>query len=170
MDGIRRRMLAGLVLAASGAFAMESPASVVAPFSFDTAQGRLPKNVVPLDYDIAIVPNLTDRTLAGEESVVLDFRAMTDTIQFNSLNEVLDRVRLDGEAVKSVVSGDEQQLTTVTLVRAAGIGRHNLTFTYRGRIESTPHGLFAQSYMRPDGGRDMMLSTQFEAIDGLTLP
>jgi aminopeptidase N len=165
MDGIRRRMFAGLVLAASSAFAMVSPASAVAPFSFDTAQGRLPKNVVPLDYDIAIVPNLTDRTLAGEESVVLDFRAATDTIQFNSLNEVLDRVRLDGEAVKSVVSSDEQQLTTVTLVRVAGIGQHKLTFTYQGKIESSPHGLFAQSYVRQDGSRDVMLSTQFEAID-----
>ena len=40
------------------------------------------------------------------------------TVQFNSLNETLSDVLLDGKPVKSVNSNDEQQLTTVTLDEA----------------------------------------------------
>ena len=43
-----------------------------APFDFDQAPGRLPKNVVPLDYGIARrSPDLAARTITGSESVTL---------------------------------------------------------------------------------------------------
>ena len=42
-----------------------------APFNFETAPGRLPKTVVPIDYKIAIVPNVEARTFTGSETVPL---------------------------------------------------------------------------------------------------
>jgi aminopeptidase N len=135
------------------------------PFSFETAFGRLPKNVVPLDYDIAITPDAAAKTLTGQEIVVLDFRAATDTIQFNSLNETLSDVRLDGQPVKSVQSSDEQQITIVTLAAPEAIGRHSLSFAYAAKIETAPQGLFAQPYDKPGGGSGVLLSTQFEQTD-----
>lgn len=136
-----------------------------APFSFETAPGRLPKDVVPQDYDITIVPDIKELSIAGTESVKLDFRKTTDTIQFNSLNEKLSGVTLDGRPVKSVASDDEAQLTTVTLEKPAAAGRHTLRFTYTGVVETKPQGLFAQSFVKPGGGKDVLLSTQFEATD-----
>jgi len=147
------------------ALAMATPASAVAPFSFDSAPGRLPKDVVPIDYVVSIEPDESDRTLRGRESVTLQFRQTTATVVFNSLNEVLDHVQLDGKPVKAVVSSDEQQLTTVTLAEPAAIGRHTLEFSYKGRIESEPQGLFAQAYVDPGGQKGVLLSTQFEATD-----
>ncbi len=135
-----------------------------APFSFDSAPGRLPKNVVPLSYDVAIVPNADALTLTGTESVRLQFRTATATVQFNSLNETLTQVLLDGKPVKSVTSSDEQQLTTVTLTKPA-TGLHTLSFSYSGKIEAQPQGLFAQKYTKPGGARAVLLSTQFEATD-----
>ncbi len=135
-----------------------------APFSFDSAPGRLPKNVVPLSYDVAIVPNVDALTLTGTESVQLQFRAATATLQFNSLNETLSDVLLDGKPVKSVTSSDAKQLTTVTLTQPAS-GLHTLSFKYSGKIETQPQGLFAQKYTKPGGGQAVMLSTQFEATD-----
>src|SRR5580698_2877750 len=90
-----------------------------APFSFDSAPGRLPKNVVPVSYEVAIVPDADALKFTGTESVQLQFRAATATVQFNSLNETLSHVLLDGTPVKSVTSNDEQQLTTVTLTKPA---------------------------------------------------
>ena len=84
------------------------------PYSFDTTYGRLPKNVVPLDYKIAVVPDIVTKTLRGEETVTLNVREATSTIQFNTLNLKLDHVLFDGKAVAAVVTSDEQQLTTVT--------------------------------------------------------
>ena len=137
----------------------------VAPFTFDSAYGRLPKNVIPLDYQVAITPDAAALALAGEERVLLDFRQSTDTVILNSLNEVFSNVRLDGVPVKGVVSSDEQQLTTITLGKPASVGRHTLTFSYKGKIETTPVGLFYQPFVAPGGQKGMLLSTQFEPTD-----
>jgi aminopeptidase N len=137
----------------------------IAPFSFETAFGRLPKNVVPLDYSISITPDAEARTLIGTERVLLQVRSSTDTIVFNSLNETLHDVRLDGMPVKTIDSNDEKQLTTVTLNRPAAPGRHTLTFSYDGKMEAGPRGMFAQPYIKPDGGRGLLVSTKFESTD-----
>ena len=141
------------------------PVRAVAPFSFETAPGRLPKDVVPQDYDIAIVPNTRELSISGTETVRLEFSKASDTIQFNSLNEKLSEVTLDGKPVKGVASDDAAQLTTVTLENPEAKGRHTLRFTYTGVIETKPQGLFAQPFVKPGGGKDVLLSTQFEATD-----
>ena len=146
-------------------YAHAAPLPPQPPFSFDSASGRLPKNVVPTDYTIAIVPDAAALTLRGDESVSLNFRAATDTIAFNSLNMTLDHVLFDGKPVKAVVSSDEQQLSTVTLKRKAAVGKHTLSFSYNGKIERGPQGMFAQNYARQDGGKGLLLSTKFEATD-----
>ena len=140
-------------------------ATLPAAFSFDTTPGRLPKNVVPLAYTIALVPDAAALTIAGTESIVLDFRQASATIQFNSLNETLAHVRLDGKPVQTVVSDNQAQLTTLTLAAPATPGHHTLTFSYTGRIETGPYGLFAQKFTKPGGGKDLLLSAMFEATD-----
>jgi aminopeptidase N len=135
-----------------------------APFSFESAPGRLPKNVVPVSYEVAIVPDADALKFTGTESIQLQFRAATATLQFNSLNETLRNVLLDGKPVKSVTSSDEQQLTTVTLTQPA-TGLHTLSFSYSGKIETQPQGLFAQKYTKAGGGQAVLLSTQMEATD-----
>jgi aminopeptidase N len=141
------------------------PAWAEAPYSFDQAPGRLPKDIAPIDYTIDVVPDIKALTLSGNETVLLQFRSATATVQFNSLNETLRDVRLDGKAVKSVVSDDEHQLTTLTLSAPAPIGRHTLTFAYSGKIEQQPRGLFSQSYSAFNGAQAVLLSTQMEATD-----
>ena len=135
-----------------------------APFSFASAPGRLPKNVIPSDYTIAIKPDVATHQVAGTESVTLNFTEATDKIQLSSLNQSLAHVLLDGKSVKSVDSDDALQLTTIMLPKQAKIGRHVLTFSYVGKIQTGPHGLFAQEYVTPDGHKDMLLSTKFEPV------
>jgi aminopeptidase N len=145
--------------------ALAAPAAAAAPFSFDAAPGRLPKGIVPLDYTVSIVPDADALTIAGTESVTLKFRSAAGTIIFNSLNETLRDVRLDGRPVRSVASNDEQQLTTVSLAAPAPPGKHTLTFTYAGKIETQSRGLFRQPYVRLGGGLATMLSTKMESTD-----
>jgi aminopeptidase N len=149
-----------LVLALQAAAAL-----AVAPFDFDKAPGRLPKNVVPLDYEIAVVPDIAARTFTGTESVSLKFREATDRVVFNTLNLKLTDVRLDGQPVKAVATDNDAQLTTVTLAAAAAMGMHKLSMSYSGVIESRPQGLFAQPYGKSGGGEGLMLSTQMESTD-----
>jgi aminopeptidase N len=135
------------------------------PYSFDATPGRLPKIIVPRAYTLALTPEAATHSLHGIEAVTLEFREASATIVFNSLNERLADVRLDGRPAKSVSSDDTQQLTTVTLASPAPSGLHTLTFSYDGRIESGPQGLFAQPFVKPGGASDVLLSTQFEATD-----
>jgi aminopeptidase N len=144
---------------------LQTSAAAEAPFAFDTTPGRLPKNVVPIDYQIAIVPDLKAKTFTGTESVSLRFREATATVIFNTLNLTLSEVRLDGKPVKNVASDDKAELTTVTLAGPVPVGLHTLTFAYSGRIESGPQGLFLQPYVGADGSKQFMLSTKMESTD-----
>jgi aminopeptidase N len=141
------------------------PALAGAPFSFDAAPGRLPKDVLPIDYTLAVTPDIDALSFSGTERVKLKFRSATRTIIFNSLNEKLTDVRLDGATVGKVVSDDEQQLTTVTLAQAAHTGIHTLTFSFQGKLETQPHGLFVQHYTTPAGAKGLLLSTKMESTD-----
>jgi aminopeptidase N len=151
--------------AAAGAVPGPARGTAQPPFSFDAAPGHLPKNVVPLDYRVAIVPDVDKRTLRGTESVDLMFKEATDTIQFNAIGMQFQGVKLDGKAVKSVAFDAKREIVTVKLAAKAKPGRHVLNLAYDAKIESGPRGLFAQPFQKPDGSRDILLSTQFEATD-----
>jgi aminopeptidase N len=144
---------------------LSGPLWAAAPFSFDATPGRLPKNVVPIDYTIAVVPDIEAKSTRGSEQVRLRVRQPTDTLVFNSLNETLSNVRLDGQVVAQVASDDAQQLTTVRLAHAARVGLHTLSFDYQGKIETQPHGLFVQLYSKAEGGQSLLLSTKMESTD-----
>ncbi len=82
--------------------ALLEPAAAAVPFSFATVPGRLPKNILPIDYTIAITPDAVARTLLGTESVTMYFKQPSATIVFNSLNETLDSVQFDDKPVLRV--------------------------------------------------------------------
>jgi aminopeptidase N len=152
-----RALLLGLaVLLVSG--------SSAAAFDFDRTPGRLPKDVVPLAYTIAIVPNVRAKTFTGHERVTLRFRRSAARIVFNTLNLRLRDVRVDGRPVREVLTQNDRQLTTLVLARPLAAGRHVLTLAYGGKIETAPQGLFLQPY-RTAAGAGVMLSTQLEATD-----
>ncbi|HEX9140311.1 MAG TPA: M1 family metallopeptidase [Steroidobacteraceae bacterium] len=161
-------MIAGFVaraLSVAGWFlslAAAEAALAAVPFSFDSAPGRLPKTVVPIDYTISIVPDAAARTVNGEESVNLQFREAADTIQFNSVGQNLSAVQLDGRPVKDVVTDGARQLVTVALDKPAVAGRHQLTLEFQGKIDSNPPGFFEQEFVKPGGGNGILLSTKFE--------
>ena len=140
-----------------------------APFSFDSAPGRLPKTVVPGDYEIAIVPDVAKRTFTGRESVHLQVRTATTQIIFNTLDLRLRHVTLDGVAVQNVATDNDAQLTTLTLAAPAAAGAHELRLSYDGVIQTRPQGLFVQPYSNADGGKGVMLTTQMEATDARRL-
>ena len=136
-----------------------------APFSFDSAPGRLPKDVMPTDYDIAIVPNVEKRTFAGTEIVTLQIRSATTRIVFNTLDLRIRDVKLDGKPVRSITTDNDSQLTTLTLAGPATEGTHKLVVAYDGVIQTRPQGLFVQPYSDASGHQQVILTTQMEATD-----
>ncbi|UUZ55585.1 hypothetical protein LP419_08300 [Massilia sp. H-1] len=55
-----------------------------APFSFATTPGKLPKDVVPVEYAVLLTPDLAARTFYGSETVEIDVLAETSLIMLNA--------------------------------------------------------------------------------------
>jgi aminopeptidase N len=151
-----RALIVAILFAATAASA--------AAFDFDKTPGRLPKIVVPLDYTISFKPNLATKTMTGTERVTLWVRKSTNRLVFNTLNQTLRNVRVDGIPAQSVITQNGKQLTTVVLARPLRAGHHVMTLSYTGKIETGPRGLFVQPY-RTRAGSGTMLSSQLESTD-----
>ncbi|WP_174284635.1 M1 family metallopeptidase [Sphingomonas bacterium] len=128
------------------------------------ANGRLPTNVAPVLYEIAVTPDAKAMTFTGTETATIDVRQATNTIQLNAADLVFGDVKFDG--VTSTYKLDPAaQTLTVTLPVAARVGRHTMTFAWKGTIGKSAAGLFAIDYTNTDGSKAQMLATQFEAPD-----
>ena len=128
------------------------------------AAGQLPRDVVPVLYDISVRPDAAAMTFAGEETVSVDVVKPTRTIVLNAADLKITRATFDGRAVPVKLDAAAQTLT-LTLPRAASIGRHSVGFAWTGAINKSAAGLFAIDYAGADGKQQRMLATQFEAPD-----
>ncbi|RZM20810.1 MAG: M1 family peptidase, partial [Sphingomonas sp.] len=88
----------------------------------------------------------------------------TRTIVLNAADLKITRATLDGRVVPVKLDAVAQTLT-LTLPRAASIGRHSVGFAWTGAINKSAAGLFAIDYAGADGKQQRMLATQFEAPD-----
>ncbi len=128
------------------------------------AAGQLPKTVVPVLYDISVKPDAKALTFTGSETVTVDVKAATQTIQLNAAGLKISAATFDG-APAAYKTDEAAQLLTVTLPKTAAVGRHTLTFAWSGTIGRSASGLFAIDYTNTDGSPARMLATQFEAPD-----
>ena len=128
------------------------------------AAGQLPRDVVPVLYDISVRPDAAAMTFAGEETVSVDVVKPTRTIVLNAADLKITRATFDGRVVPVKLDAAAQTLT-LTLPRAASVGRHSVGFAWTGAINKSAAGLFAIDYAGADGKQQRMLATQFEAPD-----
>ena len=78
------------------------------PFDFATTPGKLPKQVVPAEYSIRIVPDLDKLTFTGTETVKITARAPVGQLVLNVLELELTAAAVDGKSLsKSAVKIDK---------------------------------------------------------------
>jgi aminopeptidase N len=138
------------------------------PFSFEDTPGKLPKNVVPTDYSIRIVPNIDKFAFTGAETVKVKVRSSVHQLVLNALELEIVDASLDGKALpKSAIKIDkEKELLTLALPSELPPGDHTLALSFAGRINQQGQGLFYVRYQEQgSGAQKIMLGTQFEATD-----
>ena len=143
-------------------------AAVEKPFNFNETPGKLPKEVVPTEYAIRIVPNLDNFTFAGSETVKLNVRSPVHQLVLNGLELKIEAASVDGKELPlSAISTDnEKELMTLTLPSELAAGDHALALRFTGKINQQGQGLFYMRYQEQgSGARKVMLGTQFEATD-----
>ena len=87
------------------------------PFDFANTPGKLPKQVVPTDYSIRIVPNIDKLTFTGTETVKLSVRAPVHELVLNALEIEVTAAAVDDKASpKSAIKIDKKnELLTIAL-------------------------------------------------------
>jgi aminopeptidase N len=141
------------------------------PFSFKDTPGKLPKEVVPTDYSIRIVPNIDALKFSGTETVKLDVRNPVHRLVLNALEMEISEASLDGKVLpKSAIQIDsENELLILALPSEVAAGNHRLALSFSGKINRQGQGLFYMRYQEQGSPaaaeKKFMLGTQFEATD-----
>src|SRR5262245_43707056 len=142
--------------------------AVEKPFKFNETPGKLPKEVVPSEYAVRIVPNLDNFTFAGSETVKLNVRSPVHQLVLNGLELKIEAAFVDGKKLplSLIKTENEKELLTLTLPSELAAGDHALTLRFTGKINQQGQGLFYMRYQEQgSGARKVMLGTQFEATD-----
>src|SRR5213594_2884071 len=138
------------------------------PFSFNETPGKLPKEVVPVEYSIRIVPNIDRLVFTGLETVKLSVRSPVRQLVLNALELEITEASVDDVALpKSAIKIDkEKELLTLALLSELKPGDHTLALRFEGKINEAGQGLFYMRYQEHgSGATKLMLGTQFEATD-----
>jgi aminopeptidase N len=147
---------------------MSSALASEKPFSFKDTPGKLPKDVVPTDYSVRIVPDIDKLTFSGTETVKLNACHRVPQLVLNALELKIEAASIDGKELPgSVIKTDtKNELLTLALPSELATGEHTLTLRFTGKINEQGQGLFYMRYPEHGtGARKIMLGSQFEATD-----
>ena len=115
---------------------MSSALASEKPFSFKDTPGKLPKDVVPTDYSVRIVPDIDKLTFAGTETVKLNVRRHVRQLVLNALELKIEAASIDGkELPRSAIKTDtKNELLTLALPSELATGEHTLALRFTGKI------------------------------------
>ncbi len=137
-------------------------------FDFATTPGKLPKEILPVEYAIRIEPDLDKLTFTGSETVKLRAEKPVTRIVLNALEMEVAGASIDDQPLpkKAIKLDPAEQTLTLTLPNELAVGEHQLALRFKGKINAQGQGLFYARY-REQGTNEkkIMLGTQFEATD-----
>ena len=158
------RIRVGLVIL----FALPLTMNGEKPYTFANTPGKLPKQVVPLEYSIRIVPDVSKFTFSGSETVKLKASAPVHELVLNSLELEIAKASIDGTQLSpaAIKLDPNNELLTVALPNELAIGEHSLALEFSGTITPKGRGIYYMPYQEQGtGAKKIALGTQFEPSD-----
>lgn len=156
------------LLAAAALFAAALCARAEAPFSFAATPGKLPKDVVPVQYAAHLIPDIAARTFLGSETIEIDVLKTTSTIMLNAAALQIDAATLSGRAIGqrklTPLLDAERQTLTFRLDQPLAPGRYQLAIKFHGTINREARGLFHLEYKAGSADKTM-IATNMEPSD-----
>lgn len=147
-------------------------ATAEAPFSFRDTPGKLPKDVLPIQYAAHITPDIEANTFRGEESVEIEVLKSTSAIMLNADNLDIESAVLSGKGISQMKLSPkldrEQQTVTFSLDKPLKPGRYRLAMRFSGQINREGRGMFYVDY-KAAGTKKKLLATTMEPTDARRL-
>ncbi|MES3031675.1 MAG: M1 family metallopeptidase [Patescibacteria group bacterium] len=128
---------------------------------------RLSKNIVPIEYDIELKPDLDNFTFEGIETITLSILKPTKILTLHSKEIEIEtaEVGLPQGKVFAKISYDEKSETaTFTFPKIIPAGKVKLIIVFKGILNDKMRGFYRSKYT-VDGKERHMATTQFEATD-----
>jgi aminopeptidase N len=138
------------------------------PFDFQSTPGKLPKQVVPVQYEIRIIPNVQAKTFTGSEVIKVKVAKPVRQLVLNALELEVHGATVDDRSLpSSAIKVDRKgQLLTLSLPSDLSEGEHAVGLSFTGKINQGGMGLFYSNYQEANtGAKKTLLGTQFEATD-----
>src|SRR3989344_3682422 len=124
---------------------------------------RLSKNVIPIEYDLKIRPDLKNFTFEGVETITLSILKKTKTLTLHSKELEIETAHMSDMWGK--ISYDEKSETaTFAFPKNISVGKNKLTIVFKGILNDKMRGFYKSSY-HIDGKERHMATTQFDATD-----
>lgn len=135
---------------------------------------RLSRNVIPLEYDITLEPDLKNFTFEGEETITLSILKPTRELTLHSkeveiktadvfLGKDLPAGR-QGKVFAKISYSEKEQTVTFTFPRILPKGKTKLKIFFKGILNDKMRGFYRSRYNIRDKEYHMA-TTQFEATD-----
>jgi hypothetical protein len=113
------------------------------------------ENVVPLHYDITIVPEISSLTFESESTVTIQVINPVNSVTLNAKNlQIRDPVKVldsTGTEVADVSFTTNEDTETVILQFESPLTSgllYSITFTYSGKINENLEGLYVSKYTK----------------------
>src|SRR5881397_3024206 len=115
-----------VLVASTVLFALLTTMDAENPYEFASTPGKLPKQVVPLEYSIRIVPDVSKFTFSGSETVKLKAPAPVRELVLNSLELEIAKASIDGTQLSpgAIKLDSNNELLTIALPNELAIGEH----------------------------------------------
>ncbi len=126
------------------------------------AASRLPVNVIPESYRIAITPDLAAETFSGTVTIDVDVKEATDSVTLHSVGLKLNEVSIDsgGKRLPAAVTADTPNETvTLKVGEPLSLGKAEVHIAFDGKLGQQLRGL----YLSTTSKRKYAV-TQFEAM------
>ena len=155
-------------LAFISGFAAPISSLAEAPYNLASTPGKLPKDIIPLEYKVHLQPEIEANRFRGTQSVEIEVLRSTQKIMLNAFQLEIESASISGTNLpeqKLLPQLDAQQQTLeFALPQRLQPGRYTLQMQFRGTINREGLGLFGLQYKVGEQEKKM-LATNLEPSD-----
>ena len=121
------------------------------------------KNIIPIEYDIQLKPDLENFTFEGIETITLDILKPTKTLTLHSKEIEIETVRM-GEVFGDISYNEKAETATFKFPKIIPAGKTKLNIVFKGILNDKMRGFYRSKYTA-SGKEHHIATTQFEATD-----